>query len=235
MLHPSLQGARACIFDAGGTLIHPDWPRLAALAAEVTGRDFAPGDLERALKEILREFSLRLQQGGEHRPEEKVPHWMFRRMYCSLGVDEGVCERVIERLEAAHAERHMWCGLDPNAARVIDELKRAGLTVAVISNTEDGRARDALEAAGVADKFDLLIDSYVVGMRKPDARIFHLALEQLGLAPAEAVYVGDSYAMDALPALAVGMRAVLLDPLDLHPESVAPRVRTLGELINAAP
>lgn len=234
MLHPSLQGARACIFDAGGTLVHPDWPRLAALAARVTGREFAPADLERALKEILREFSLRLQQGGEHRPEEKVPHWTFRRMYCSLGVDEETCGRVIELLEAAHAERHMWCGLDPDAPRVVGGLKRAGLRVAVISNTEDGRARDALEAAGIAGEFDLLIDSHVVGMRKPDAGIFRLALEQLRLAPEEAVYVGDSYAMDALPALALGMRAVLLDPLDLHPESEAPRVRALGELINAA-
>ncbi|HYP52279.1 MAG TPA: HAD-IA family hydrolase, partial [Pyrinomonadaceae bacterium] len=179
-----------------------------------------------------REFSLRLQQGGEHRADEKVPHWTFRRMYCSLGVDDETCERVIELLDAAHAERHMWCGPDPDAARVIDELKRAGLTVAVISNTEDGRARDALEAAGIASRFDVLIDSHVVGIRKPDARIFRLALDELGLAPEESVYVGDSYAMDALPALATGMRAVLLDPLDLHPESEVPRVRSLGELIN---
>ena len=232
-LHPSLRDARACIFDAGGTLVHPDWPRLAEFAARVAGRDFAHDELRRALSEILREFSLRLQRGGEHAPEEQKRHWTFRSMYCSLGVDEETCERVIEVLDAAHAERHVWCGLDPEAPRVVDGLKRAGLAVAVISNTEDGRAAEALEAAGLASHFDLIVDSHVVGIRKPAPEIFRLTLERLGLAPAESVYVGDSYAMDALPALAVGMRAVLLDPLDLHPESVCPRVRTLGELINA--
>ena len=35
-LHPSLRGARACVFDAGGTLVHPDWERLAALAKKQT-------------------------------------------------------------------------------------------------------------------------------------------------------------------------------------------------------
>ncbi|HEV2764362.1 MAG TPA: HAD family hydrolase, partial [Pyrinomonadaceae bacterium] len=166
-LHPTLRGARACIFDAGGTLVHPDWPRLAEFAARVAGREFAPAELERALKGILREYSLRLQQGGEHGPDEKRPHWTFRKMYCSLGVDEETCERVIEVLDAAHAERHVWCGLDPDATRVVDELKRAGLVVAVISNTEDGRAADALEAAGLASHFDLIIDSHVVRIRKP--------------------------------------------------------------------
>ena len=48
----------------------------------------------------------------------------------------------------------------------------------------------------------------------------------------EDYFVGDSYETDALAARAVGMRAILLDPLGLHPESVCPRIRTLGELIN---
>jgi putative hydrolase of the HAD superfamily len=115
---------------------------------------------------------------------------------------------------------------------VIDELKRAGLRVAVISNTEDGRLRDSLEAAGLAGRFELLIDSHLVGCRKPDAAIFRLALEALGVEAGEAAFVGDSYETDALAARAVGMRAILLDPLGLHPESVCPRIRTLGELIN---
>jgi putative hydrolase of the HAD superfamily len=113
---------------------------------------------------------------------------------------------------------------------VLDELKREGLRVAVISNTEDGRLVDSLNASGIAESFDLLIDSHVVGLRKPDAAIFRLALESLELEPHEAAYVGDSYAHDALAARAVGLRGILLDPLDLHPESVCPRIKSLGEL-----
>ncbi len=235
MLHPSLSGARACIFDAGGTLVHPDWPRLAGFAAEVAGRDFDARGLERALKETLRAVGAEMQcEGYVTPPEHRRPHWVFRRMYGSLGLDEAQCGRVIERASESHGERHLWCGLDPEAPRVIEELKREGLLVAVISNTEDGRLTDALGAAEIADRFDLLIDSHLVGCQKPDAKIFHLALGRLGLEPGEAAYVGDSYAHDALAARAVGMRGVLLDPLDLHPESVCPRIRSLSELVGGA-
>lgn len=233
MLHPELRDARACIFDAGGTLVHPDWPRLSRLAEETSGRAFEAGEMGRAFGEMLRAVGVEMQREGFVLPEEmKRPHWVFRRMYGALGLDEAACAGVIERLANAHAERHVWCGLDPAAPHVIDELKRHGLTVAVISNTEDGRLIDSLRAAGIAESFDLLIDSHLVGQRKPDPAIFHLALERLGLAPHEAAYVGDSYVHDALAARAVGLRGILLDPLDLHPESICTRIRSLGELIN---
>ncbi|MCA1635868.1 MAG: HAD-IA family hydrolase [Acidobacteria bacterium] len=235
MLHPSLSGARACVFDAGGTLVHPDWPRLAGFAADEAGREFDAGELERALKETLKAVGAEMQREGYVTPlEHRRPHWVFRRMYGSLGLDEGACGRVIERAAAAHAERHLWCGLDPEVPRVLDELKRAGLLVAVISNTEDGRLTDSLGAARITESFDLLIDSHLVGCRKPDAKIFHLALERLGVEAHEAAYVGDSYAHDALAARAVGMRPVLLDPLDLHPESVCPRIHSLAELVGGS-
>jgi len=233
MLHPSLDGARACVFDAGGTLIHPDWPRLVGLAAETCAREFAPAELERAFKEMLRAVGVEMQREGYVTPDDqKRPHWTFRRTYRSLGLDDEACDRVVARLDATHAERHLWCGLDPDAPRVVEELRRRGLRLAVVSNTEDGRLRDALEAAGVADGFDLLVDSHLVGARKPDPAIFRYALERLGVEAREAAFVGDSYAHDALPARAHGLRAILLDPLDLHPESVCPRIGRLGELIN---
>ena len=232
MLHPALDGARACVFDAGGTLIHPEWLRLAGLVAEACGRDFEPREMERAFKEMLREVGAEMQRPGWVTPaEQQRPHWTFRRTYRSLGLDEDACERAVSRLDAAHSERHLWCGLDPEAPRVLAELRRRGLLLAVVSNTEDGRLRDALGAAGIADRFDLLVDSHLVGARKPDPAIFRYALERLGVAAGEAAFVGDSYAHDALPARAAGLRAVLLDPLDLHPESLCPRVRRLGELI----
>jgi HAD superfamily hydrolase (TIGR01509 family) len=231
MLHPALKGVRACIFDVGGTLVHPDWSRLSRIAEEVSGRFFDSSEMARAFGEMLRSVGIEMQREGFVLPDEmKRPHWTFRRMFGVLGLDEPSCERVIERLADSHVERHIWCGIDHEAPRVLEELKRQGLIIAVISNTEDGRLIDSLEAAGIADSFDLLIDSHIVGHRKPDPAIFRLTLERLKLEPHEAAYVGDSYAHDALAARAVGLRGILLDPLDLHPESVCPRIRSLGEL-----
>lgn len=152
-------------------------------------------------------------------------------MYEGLGLDEAACESLVGRIDAEHAERHIWCGSDPEAPRVIDEIKNQGLLVAVISNTEDGRARDSLAAAGLAERFDVIVDSFHVGFSKPDPAIFRHALAQLQVEPHEAVFVGDSYAHDALAARGAGMRAVLLDPFDMYPEAVCPRIRSLGDLL----
>ncbi len=229
LLHPSLNGARACVFDAGGTLVHPDWERLAALAEAHAGRRFGADELRHAFGEMLK--CVNEPTPGGRVINQSGRHWTFRAMYGGLGLDEAACESLVGSIDAAHAERNIWCGCDPEAPRVIDELKCLGLLVAVISNTEDGRARDALEAAGLAERFDVIVDSHLVGFSKPDPAIFRHALGLLGVEPDEAVFVGDSYAHDALAARAAGMRAVLLDPLDLHPEAVCPRIRRLGDLL----
>lgn len=231
MLHPSLTGARACVFDAGGTLVHPDWPRLAAPAEEVSGRTFGADEMRLAFGEMLK--CVGAQTPGGRVIDQTGRHWTFRAMYGGLGLDAAACDGLVSAIDRAHAERHIWCGVDPEAARVVGELKRAGLLVAVISNTEDGRLLDSLGAAGLAGLFDLTVDSHLVGCRKPDAAIFRLALGRLGVEAGEAAFVGDSYAHDALAARAVGMRAILLDPLGLHPESVCPRIEGLRDLIQS--
>jgi HAD superfamily hydrolase (TIGR01509 family) len=229
MLHPSLIGARACVFDAGGTLVHPDWPRLAAMAHEVSGRTFGADEMRRAFGEMLK--CVGGQATGGRVIDQTGRHWTFRAMYGGLGLDESACESLVAVIDRAHAERHIWCGVDAEAAQVITELKRAGLLVAVVSNTEDGRLLDSLEAAGLGGLFDVTFDSHLVGCKKPDPAIFRLALERLGVEAGEAAFVGDSYVFDALAARAVGMRAILLDPLDMHPESVCPRIERLGDLL----
>jgi putative hydrolase of the HAD superfamily len=81
----------------------------------------------------------------------------------------------------------------------------------VISNS-NGSVASILEALGFLPYLEFVLDSFVVGIEKPDPRIFRRALEQAGVAPHEAVYVGDLYSIDVLGARAVGMGAVLLDP-----------------------
>jgi len=230
-LHPALRDVRAVLFDAGGTLVHPDWERLALMAAQEAGNDLSHAQLQRALRETLRDADIFLQRGEALPSDMQLPGWLFRRMYSALGLEGEAYERLNRRMEAAHGERHLWCGLDSEAVPVIAELKRAGLRVAVISNTEDGRLEELLRLVRLDTHFDFLIDSHAVGHRKPDAAIFRLALARLDLPPHEAAYIGDSYGHDALGAQAAGLRPILLDPLDLYPQANVSRIRALGELI----
>jgi len=230
-LHPSLRGVRAVLFDAGGTLVHPDWERLARLATASAGREFVAADLGRKFKEMMCAVDAGMQRGEPAPDDSSKRNWVFRRVYRALELDDDACEKLSGQIDTAHAARHLWSALDTDAPAVLASLREAGLRIAVISNTEDGRLEELLDLVELKSHFDCFIDSYIVNKRKPDAAIFQLALARLGIEPAEAVYIGDSYGHDALPALRLGMRAVLLDPLGLYPESVCPRIRTLGELI----
>jgi putative hydrolase of the HAD superfamily len=232
-LHPLLRGARAVLFDAGGTLVHPDWERFARIAHEVAARTITNDDIRRALATALYKADTHLRGGNAPTEEMKRAGWVFRRMYAMLDFSEAEIEELHRRIDAEHAFRHMWCGLDADAPRVIAELKAAGLPVGVISNTEDGRLVELLELVDLAAHFNFLIDSHVVGLRKPDAAIFNHALERLGLPASTVVYVGDSYGHDVLAARRAGLQAILVDAVDLYSDIEPARIRRLGELVGA--
>lgn len=229
-LHPLLRGARAVLFDAGGTLAHPDWERISVLALRETGRPFLAAELQRALYDTFRLTDVRLSQGSVPADHTERPGWMFGDLFLALGIDQEVCDRIRIRIAAAHQQKHIWCSLDEALPALIDQLKDAGMKVGVISNTEDGRLEEVLKLTGICERFDVLVDSYAVGLRKPDAAIFQYALERLGLEPGEAVYVGDSYGHDIVGAQRAGLRAILLDPLEMHADYDCPRIRVLREL-----
>jgi len=65
-----------------------------------------------------------------------------------------------------------------------------------------------LQAYGLRDYFGEIIESAVVGVRKPDPEIWRLGVRALGINAEEVLVVGDSYTKDILPALAAGCRAV---------------------------
>jgi len=63
---------------------------------------------------------------------------------------------------------------------------------------------------GLDSLFGVMVDSAVEGIRKPDPAIFALALERLGVQPAEAWVVGDSYDRDILPGKTIGCSTIWL-------------------------
>jgi putative hydrolase of the HAD superfamily len=64
--------------------------------------------------------------------------------------------------------------------------------------------------AGIRSLFGVIVDSTQVGLTKPDPRIFRRALDELGVTPAAAIFVGDSFARDMAGARAAGMGHIWL-------------------------
>jgi HAD superfamily hydrolase (TIGR01662 family) len=124
-------------------------------------------------------------------------------------------------------ERHENFELYDDAVPVLAELRAAGLRIGLVSNS----ARDVREFArhhGL--DVDAGISSFHHGRTKPHASIFRAVLDLLAVEPAEAVMVGDTIADDIEGALALGLRAILLDRDGRHPD-FEPRIQTLNDLL----
>lgn len=104
------------------------------------------------------------------------------------------------------AEIHAASEPIPEMLRAIERIRAAGLRAGALTNNwkADGSEpdRDAL-----ADVFDVIVESAVVGFRKPDPRIYELVCAQLSVAPAETVFL-DDLGVNLKPARAMGMTTI---------------------------
>ena len=218
---------RAILFDAGNTLLYLDYPRLAPAVSSATGVALTAellaekGDEAAALLERT--------DGTDKERASRYLETLFRL----AGVPAEQNELLRETLLQLHRERHLWGGTHPETRRALGQLRAAGYRLGVVSNS-DGRAEEALVALGLRDHFELVVDSQLVGVEKPDPRIFAVALEQMGLAPSEALYVGDIYEVDVVGARRAGLEVILVDPRGRHRERdvrTAPTIAGVVELL----
>ena len=200
---------RAVLFDAGHTLLTMDY---AVVAAFLVSRGHAVTEATVTTAERRARLRLDREQAAQPSRARTGGGRYVRYLLEELGIADEEEQRSIA---AWRRDYNAPIGLAHLAdAQAVDALRRvreAGLVAGVISNS-NGSVRDALEKAGLAPYLDFVIDSTVVGVAKPDPRVFHMGLRQAGVEPAEAVYVGDSYFVDVIGSRAVGMGAVLFDP-----------------------
>jgi HAD superfamily hydrolase (TIGR01549 family) len=115
----------------------------------------------------------------------------------------------------------------------------AGRPIALVSNFDDGVVgRQILERGGVLDLFRVVTISVDHGWRKPDVRIFADTLDQLGVAPADALFVGDSPGHDVAGAKAAGMDVAWVNAREMAfpaglspPDYVVPDIPALARLL----
>lgn len=217
---------RAILFDAGNTLVFMDRLRVAA-ALEERGIGVDPNRLTDAEFDARRSLVERVSVG--HVGTE--PH-LWRRYFLHTlrgsGVSLGRMPAAVDTIRTLHREEHLWTLAGEGVQESLRDVLDQGIRIGVISNA-DGRMEAAIERAGIRDHFEFVIDSDVVGMEKPDPRIFLEGCGRFGLDPRECAYVGDLYPVDVLGARNAGLRPVLLDPFG-HQEVDALRVRSLSEL-----
>jgi putative hydrolase of the HAD superfamily len=212
----SRQVLRAVLFDAGNTLVFLDYARMAA-GVSAALRIPLSGE---ALASHAAEAARAMERTGTD--QERATAYL-EALFLLAGVPADRLREVRSCLTRLHDERHLWCSVAEHTRPALARLKAAGLLLGVVSNSE-GRVEQALEAAGLREYFDVVVDSAALGIEKPDPRIFQAALDALGVAPEEALYVGDLYEVDIVGARAAGMEAVLVSACSI--EELAQRVLT---------
>ena len=108
--------------------------------------------------------------------------------------------------------------------------------MAIVSDAQTAYARGELHKVGITDYFGPIIISGDHGFRKPDPRLFHFALDSMGVQPQQAVYVGNDMFRDVFGAREVGMRTVMFDSDQgtKHHEGCSPdfRITDFRELLS---
>jgi HAD superfamily hydrolase (TIGR01509 family) len=237
MTEPGANGRpalEAVVFDAGGTLVRLDFEWMAS-AVTALGHVLDPATLRRAEVEGRRRYDATV--GGPPDPAAETPplgragdtHAYFAGMLRAAGVSESLIEPVVRRWDEEQRGPRLWRRPMEGARAAIDGLRRLGLRLACVSNS-DGRAEDHLIDAGVRDGLEFVVDSFVVGVEKPDPRIFLIALGRLALPAERTLYVGDIRGVDEVGSRAAGMHFVLVDPWGDYAAPGTPSIRGMEHL-----
>jgi putative hydrolase of the HAD superfamily len=214
-------------FDVGGVLLFPSWERVSGTLAR---HGIAVPATELARADPAAKFAM--DHPADMHATNNAGHGSlyFGNLLAAVGVDASAgVDAIIAGIRAENAARNLWEHLPDEVPGTLEGLRDADLRLIAVSNS-DGRLRELLEHVGLLPYFELVVDSHVVGVEKPDPAIFEWALDQVSVAPGRAIHVGDFYHVDVVGARAAGMTPVLLDPAGLHRARECVRVSSLPEL-----
>jgi len=214
---------RVIFFDVGNTLL---FPNRAKMLAPLSSRLHPTLEQWQALEcRTKAEFDRNMQSGRVDRG-----FWFTFHTFLLSDLDGAAGDRkhLIRELVRNTRDSANWDQILPGTREALCRIAEH-FRIAVISNA-DGRIEQVLTRSGIADCFEGITDSGIVGYEKPRVEIFLAALEKMHAHPDESLYVGDVYSVDYLGATNAGMQAVLFDVAGAYENRPEPRVRSLAEL-----
>lgn len=197
------------LLDVGDTLIRadPSWRDVYATVFAGHGIDVTAARFESAFREAWKEW--------EHEgPFEASEEASFQRL---MALDRLVFDRLgypdlpesfFREVDRAFRRRSAFF-IFPDVIPALVAMRSAGLRLAVVSNW-GWAAPELLQTLELAQHFEVLSISARVGYQKPSALIFEHALRLLGVAPNDAVHVGDDPTADVVGARRAGIEPILI-------------------------
>jgi putative hydrolase of the HAD superfamily len=214
--------------DAGGILVNPNWSRVSETLAR-HGVDATAAEL--AAAEPMAKQRLDRGETIQRTNDEQRGWTYFDLVLTEAGVPltANTAAALLE-LNAYHRQFNLWETVPDEVGPALAALRARGLRLVVVSNA-NGTLLNAFTRLGLVPALDVIFDSHVVGIEKPDPRFFQHALDFSGASAETTVHVGDLYHVDVVGARSAGLAAILLDAGNLYADYDCRRVRSLTELV----
>ena len=204
---------RAVLFDVDFTLCRPGPELSAERYGRIAERHGITLDTAR-YDEAREAAALNLKRHPELLHDDTIWHRFTEEIFLGMGGPEEIASECATEIEEGWEVSENF-ELYEDALPVLEELRRADLRLGLVSNG----IRDLREfVAHHRLDVDAVVGSRAHGFVKPHPTIFQAALEQLGVDAADTVMVGDSLEEDVEGARALGMRAILVDRDERHPD-----------------
>lgn len=217
----------AVLFDAGGVLVLPDPTVLGPLLVPYGGTTEI---------EVHRRAHYLAMARKSHAAAGERDWLVYDETYVR---QVGVADEFVEHAIAvfAHTRSMVWRWPIPETVEGLTALAAVGVPMGVVSNAF-GQIEEVLGIVGICQVGDgdgvamrVIVDSHVVGVAKPDPRIFDFATPHFEeFDRSRIAYVGDSITMDVDGARAAGLHPILIDPYDDHEGADFDRVRSVSDL-----
>ncbi|NLE07979.1 MAG: HAD-IA family hydrolase [Dehalococcoidales bacterium] len=223
---------KAVIFDLFGTIVNV----------------FRTGEYNAALEKAAQEL--------------RVPYKAFRRIWdettyerntgtfaSTRAVMEHICKVTGGQADGEQLEKAASASLDfvrttlqprPDAVRVLEALRERGIKTALISNCSPN-AEELWHETPFPPLFDVTVFSSSAGYKKPDSRIYKLALDKLGKKPGDCIFVGDGDSNELTGAREIGILPVMIQNDDEPEDAMVNRqgwdgtvIKSLSEILKLA-
>ncbi len=223
------------VFDVGGTLLHFDHVQMQQVylkAAQACGTTLDPlrvgavlEQLEGELPTLAQHRALSLEVDFGKTFWEDFYAEGFRRLGVSADVTEAVAQ-IREQFMRGEFEV-----LFDDTLLALNELRTRNVQMGILSNFSPN-LEDLLRKLGIHDYFRFFVVSSIVGVEKPDKKIFDLAVNAANRPRSETLYIGDSIFHDMEGARAAGIAGVLIDRGNRHSNYTGARVQNLRNLVS---
>jgi len=203
-----LEGIRACVYDAYGTLFD--------VSSVARGAQDALGERWQALSDLWRTKQLQYTWlrglGGHHADFWQVTGDALDYAMSTLGMHD-------DALRARLMDLYLSIAAYPEVPAMLAELKSRGIKLAILSNGTPAMLAAAVKNSGIAEYFDAVLSVEEIRVYKPHPDVYGLAPKRLGL-PAEQICFLSSNSWDAFSAKAFGMRVLWCNRFGQAPERI---------------